>query len=57
MLVFVIRYQKTFESGQLVKVEVKFDGVINAGIHGYALVLTNILVSLNSDGQIKFDLT
>ena len=38
--VFDIRYQKNYESGQSVKVEFKFDGVIPAGIYGYALVLT-----------------
>ena len=32
-----IRYQKIFENGQSVNVEFKFDGVIPAGIYGYAL--------------------
>ena len=54
---FDIRYQKTYESGQSVKVEFKFDNVIPAGIYGYALVLTNRLVSISSDGQRMFDLT
>ena len=53
---FDIRYQKNFESGQSVKVEFKLNGVISAGIYGYALVLTNRLVSLSSDGQRMFDL-
>ena len=55
--VFDIRYQKNFESSQPIKVEFKFDGVIPAGIYGYALVLTNRLISISSDGQRMFDLT
>ena len=54
---FDIRYQKSYESGQSVKVEFIFDGVIPAGIYGYALVLTNRLISVSSDGQRMFDLT
>ena len=54
---FNIRYQKKFQSGQSVKVEFKLDGVVPAGIYGYDLVLTNRLVSINSDGQQKIDLT
>ena len=52
--VFDIRYQKNFEISQPIKVEFKFDGVIPAG---YALVLTNKLISISSDGQRMFDLT
>ena len=55
--VFDIRYQKNYESGQSVKVEFKFDGVIPAGICGYALVLTNKLISISSDGDRMFDLS
>ena len=51
---FDIRYQKNFESGQSVKIEFKFDGVVP---DGYALVLTNKLVSISSYGQRMFDLT
>ena len=54
--VFDIRCQKNFESSQPIKVEFKFYGVIPAGIYGYALVLTNKLISISSDGQRKFDL-
>ena len=54
---FDIRYQKKFESSQPIKVEFKFDGVVPAGIYGYALVLTNRLISISSDGQRMFDLT
>ena len=52
---FDIRYQKFFESTQPTKREFKFDGVIPAGIYGDALVLTNKLVSIGSDGQRMFD--
>ena len=54
---FDIRYQKNFENAQPVKVEFKFSENINAGIYGYAFVLTNRLVSITSDGQRMFDLT
>ena len=53
---FDIRYQKIFENGQPVKVEFKFSENIAAGIYGYALVLTNKLISISSDGQRMFDL-
>ena len=56
LYVFDIRYQKNFESAQPIKVEFKFNGVIPAGIYGYALVLTNKLISISSDGQRHFDL-
>ena len=56
MNVFDIRYQKNFESAQPIKVGIKFDGVIPAGIYGYALVLTNRIISMSSDGQRHFDL-
>ena len=55
--VFDIRYQKNFESSQPIKVEFKFDGVVPASICGYALALTNKLISISSDGQRMFDLT
>ena len=54
--IFDIRYQKNFESAQPIKVEFKFDGVVPNDINGYALVLTNKLVSISSDGQRHFDL-
>ena len=54
---FDIRYQKIFENAQPVKVEFKFSENIPAGIYGYALVLTNRLASITSDGQRMFDLT
>ena len=54
---FDIRYQKNFESSQPIKVEFKFDGAIPAGIYGYALVITNKLISISSDSQRMFDLS
>ena len=39
LYVFDIRYQKKFESVQPKKVELKFEGVVAAGIYGYALGL------------------
>ena len=53
---FDIRYQKNFENSQPVKVEFKFSENIPVGIYGYALVLTNRLASISSDGQRMFDL-
>ena len=43
-----IRYQQIFTASQPIKVEFKFDGV-NV-INGYALVITNKLVSISIDG-------
>ena len=57
LYVFDIRYQKHFGSAQPIKVEFKFDGVIPAGIYGYALVLMNKLISISSDGQRHFDIS
>ena len=54
--VFDIRYQKKIENAQPVKVEFKFSENILARIYGYALVLTNKLISISSDGQRMFDL-
>ena len=53
---FVIRYQKDFENAQPLTVEIRFPENIIAGIYGYALVLTNKLISISSDGQRIFDL-
>ena len=47
---FDIRYHKNFESAQPIKVEFNLDGVIPAGIYGYALVLTKRLKSISRDG-------
>ena len=56
LYVFDIRYQKDFTNSQPIKVEYKFDGVVPNDINGYALVLTNKLISISSDGQRHFDL-
>ena len=56
LYVFDIRYQNNFTNSQQIKVEFKFDGVIPNDINGYALVLTNKLVSISSDGHRHFDL-
>ena len=54
LYVFDIRYQKNLESAQPIKVE--FSENVPAGVYGYALVLTNKLVSISSDGQRHFGL-
>ena len=56
LYVFDIRYQKNYTASQPIKVEFKFDGVAPNNVNGYALVLTNKLVSISSDGQRHFDL-
>ena len=56
LYIFDIRYQENFTNSQPIKVEFKFDGVVPNDINGYALVLTNKLLSISSDGQRHFDL-
>ena len=56
LYVFDIQYQKNLENAQSIKVEFKFSEIILVGIYGYALVLSNKLVSISSDGQRHFDL-
>ena len=53
---FDIRYQINLESALPKKVKFKFSENFSPGIYGYALVLTNNLVSVSSDGQRHFDL-
>ena len=53
--VFDIRYPKNFENAQPIKVEIKVDGILANDINGYALVLTNNLLSMSSDAQRHFD--
>ena len=55
LYVFDRRYQQKITSSQPIKVKYKFDGVVPNDINGYTLVLTNKLVSTNSDGQRHFD--
>ena len=56
LYVFDIRCQKNFTNSKPIKVEFKFEGVVPNDINGYALVLTNKLVSVSSDGRRHFDL-
>ena len=56
LYVFDIRYQENFTNSPTVKVEILFDGVVPNVINAYALVSTNNLVSVSSDGQRYFDL-
>ena len=54
--VFDERYHEKLEAVQPTKVEIKFWENVFVGIYGYALLLTNKLVSIGSDGQRHFDL-
>ena len=56
LYVFDIRYQQKFTASQPIKIAFKFDGVILKKTNGYALVLTNKLVSISSDEQRHSDL-
>ena len=56
LYVFDIRYQQNFAASQPFKVVFKLDLVVPNDINGYALVLTNKLVSISSGGQRHFDL-
>ena len=57
LYVFDIRYQKNFENDQPINVEIILSGNFDAGTYGYALVLTNKLISLRTDGQRHFDIS
>ena len=56
LYVFDIRYQKNYTASQPIKGEFKFVGLVPFNVNGYALVLTNKLVSISSDGQRHLDL-
>ena len=56
LYIFDIRYQKNYTASQSIKVIFKFDGLNPPDTNGYALVLTNKLTSISSDGQQHFDL-
>ena len=56
LYVFDIRYQPKITNSQSIEVEFKVDGVVPNVINGYALVLTNKMESVSSDGQRHFDL-
>ena len=55
LYVFDIRYQKNPESARPIKLEFKFLANNLTGRYGHALVLTNKLVNISSDGQRHFD--
>ena len=56
LYVFDIRYQKNLLSAQPRKVEFNLSENNLAGVHDFALVLMNKLVSISSDGQKRCDL-
>ena len=56
LYVFDIRYQQKFTASQPIKVKFSFDGVVATDINGYALVLTNKIISISSDGKRNFEL-
>ena len=56
LYVFDISYQKNFTNSQPIKVEFEFIGIVPNIINGFALVLTNRLIFISSDGQRHFDL-
>ena len=51
-----MRYQQNFTASQPIKVKYEFDGVVPNDENLYALVLTNKLEKMSSDGQQHFDL-
>ena len=51
---FSVKNFKNFKASQPVKLEFTFDGAVPDKIN-YALLLTNELVIVNSDGQRRFD--
>ena len=53
--VFDIQYQQLFTASQPIKVKFKLNGAVPKDLNGYALVLTNKLVPISSDGQRHFD--
>ena len=55
LYVFDKQCQKNYATSQPIKVEFKFDGVVPNNVNGYALVLTNKLVAISSDGPRHFD--
>ena len=54
--VFDIRYGKNFTAAKPINVEFRFEEVVPADVKGYALVLTNKLITCSSNGQRSFDL-
>ena len=56
LFIFILRYQENFLSAQLIRVLIKFDGVVLDGAVAHAFILTNELLSNSNDGQKQFDL-
>ena len=56
IFVIDIRYQKNYTASQPIKVEFKLDDAVPNIVIGFALVLTNKLVSISSDRQRHFHL-
>ena len=58
LYVFEIRHHRDYSSAQPIKVGFDFRPTVPAAtnLFGYALLLTNKLVSVSSDGQRQFDL-
>ena len=56
LYVFDVRYQKRFEGAQPIKVDFKVSEKNPAGVYGYALLLTNRILSIGPDRQRHFDL-
>ena len=56
LYVFDLRYQHKFTAFQPIKREFIINEVVSNDVNGYALLLTNKLVSISSDGQTYFDL-
>ena len=54
--VFDIRYQECFTASKPIEVECNFVGVVPKDVIGCALVITNKLVSIGSDGKRDFHL-
>ena len=56
--VFDIHHHQDYSSAQAIKVRFDFRPAVPAATNliGYALLLTNKLVSVSSDGQRQFDL-
>ena len=53
--VFGLRYQQNLTAAQPIEVEFIFGGSVLNNVNGFALVLTNVLVSVSSDGGRHFD--
>ena len=56
MLVISYTSSITLETGQPIKIDFEFSEEVPTGISAYALVLTNKLVKVSSDGQSHFHL-